>query len=82
MVAAGLLDTSSQHAEAVTNMAFDMRRAAAQVTTPHTNESIQVMIGTTHKDKGGAIGAFKGNTQAWQDIIYRMRLEITVKECN
>ena len=44
MVAAGLLDTSQQHAEAVTNMAFDMRRAAALVTTPHSNESIQVMI--------------------------------------
>ena len=44
MVAAGLLDTSPQHAEAVTNMAFDMRQAAALVTTPHTNESIQVML--------------------------------------
>ena len=59
MVAAGLLDTSPQHAEAVTNMAFDMRRAAALVTTPHTNESIQVMIaavcGVTQWDKGGVI---------------------------
>ena len=42
MVAAGLLDTSPQHAEAVTNMAFDMREAASLVTTPHTSECIQV----------------------------------------
>ena len=44
MIAAGLLDTSHQHAEAVTNMAFDMRQAANFVSTPHTKESIQVYI--------------------------------------
>ena len=42
MVAAGLLDTSPHHAEAVTNMAFDMRQAASLVTTPRTSDSIKV----------------------------------------
>ena len=42
MVAAGLLDTSVNHAEAVANMAFDMRDAAKYVVKPATEETLQV----------------------------------------
>ena len=42
MVAAGLLDTSGNHAEAVANMAFDMRDAAKYVVKPATEEPLQV----------------------------------------
>lgn len=42
MVAAGLLDTSQDHAEAITNMAFDMREEASQVKEPANEEPLQV----------------------------------------
>ena len=42
MVAAGLLDTSVNHAEAVANMAFGMRDAAKYVVKPATEEPLQV----------------------------------------
>ena len=51
MIAAGLLDTSPQHAQAVTNMAFDMREAASSVYTPHTKDSIQVRVSSTCDEK-------------------------------
>ena len=44
MVAAGLLETSKNHAEAVTNMAFDMRTEARRVTKPTNNEALQVRL--------------------------------------
>ena len=44
MVAAGLHCTSNEHAEAVTNMAFDMREEAGNVTKPTTDEPLQVII--------------------------------------
>ena len=44
MVAAGLLETSKNHAEAVTNMAFDMRAEARRVTKPTNNEALQVRL--------------------------------------
>ena len=42
MVAAGLLDTSENHAEGVANMAFGMRDAAKYVAKPATEEFLQV----------------------------------------
>ena len=43
MVAAGLLDTSKQHAQAVTNQAFGMREEAGKVMEPVNDKSpIQV----------------------------------------
>ena len=42
MVASGLLDTASRHAEAVTNMAFDMRADASKVMEPVHNQPLQV----------------------------------------
>ncbi len=42
MVAAGLLDTSTSHAMAITNMAFDMREEAGKVMKPTTDEQLQV----------------------------------------
>ena len=42
MVAAGLLDTSKEHAEAITNMAFDMRDEAGKVMKPTSNEPLEV----------------------------------------
>ena len=44
MVAAGLLDTSKEHAQAVTNMAFGMREEAGKVIEPVNNQPIQVSI--------------------------------------
>lgn len=42
MVAAGLLDTSSEHAEAVTNMAFGMKKEAGHVMEPTNQVPLQV----------------------------------------
>ena len=42
MVAAGLLETSKDHAAAVTDMAFAMRNAAGNVMDPVNNEPIKV----------------------------------------
>lgn len=44
MVAAGLLETSKNHAEAVTNMAFDMREEARKVTKPTSDDALQVKL--------------------------------------
>ena len=45
MVAAGLLDTSTDHAAAVTNMAFAMREAAGSVMDPVEFHPLQVRVG-------------------------------------
>ena len=42
MVAAGLQDSTIAHAEAVTNMAFDMRARAGEVVEPGSNKLLQV----------------------------------------
>ncbi len=42
MVAAGLLDTSTDHAVAITNMAFALREEAGNVMDPVNNEPIKV----------------------------------------
>ena len=47
MVAAGLLDTSTEHAQAVTNQAFGMREEAGKVIEPVNNQPIQVPWGHT-----------------------------------
>ena len=47
MVAAGLLETSQNHAEAVTNMAFDMREEAGKVTKPTSDDALQVIVELT-----------------------------------
>ena len=44
MVAAGLLDTSKEHAQAVTNQAFGMREEAGKVIEPVNNQPIQVSL--------------------------------------
>lgn len=47
MVAAGLLDTPKEHAEAVTNMAFGMREEACKVMEPTNETPLQVRLATT-----------------------------------
>ena len=42
MVAGGLMDTSPNHAEAVTNMAFGMREEASKVMEPNDQKPLQV----------------------------------------
>lgn len=42
MVAAGLLDTPTEHAEAVTNMAFGMMQEAGKVIEPANRSPLQV----------------------------------------
>lgn len=42
MVAAGLLDTPTQHAEAVANMAFGMMEEAGKVMEPTNQTSLEV----------------------------------------
>ncbi len=42
MVAAGLLETSTDHAVAITNMAFALREEAGNVMDPVDNEPIKV----------------------------------------
>ena len=42
MVAAGLLDTPTQHAEAVTNMAFGMMEEAGKVMEPTNHTPLEV----------------------------------------
>lgn len=42
MVAAGLLDTSAEHAVAVTNMAFGMMKEACRVMDPVNQVPLQV----------------------------------------
>lgn len=45
MVAAGLQDSTIAHAEAVTNMAFDMRARAGEVVEPGSNKLLQIRVG-------------------------------------
>ncbi len=47
MVAAGLLDTATDHAMAITNMAFDMREEAGNVMKPTSDEPLQVKNNST-----------------------------------
>lgn len=42
MVAAGLLDTPAEHAQAVTNMAFGMMKEAGRVMEPTNQVPLQV----------------------------------------
>ncbi len=44
MVAAGLLDTPTQHAEAVTNMAFGMMEEAGKVMEPTNQSPLEVCM--------------------------------------
>lgn len=44
MVAAGLLDTPTQHAEAVTNMAFGMMEEAGKVMEPTNHTPLEVGV--------------------------------------
>ena len=45
MVAAGLLQTAQDHANALVQLGFDMRAAAKSVLTPNSSNSLQVRIG-------------------------------------
>ena len=45
MIAAGLLDTSADHALAVTEFAFSMREEASRVLDPTTFLPLQVCVG-------------------------------------
>lgn len=45
MVAAGLLDTAKDHANAVVQMGFDMRSAAKEVLSPKDAKPLQIRLG-------------------------------------